>query len=200
MAHGNKTYKIILIEPSPIVAAGMQEILSTRPEFEIIAIIADCCHYLERLNSLQPDIIILNPLAVDRKHHVSLDAIFADTSAVIVALIYQYVAPETLHHYHAIIDINDTREKIVQKLFRLVTTLAPSAPPEGEELSAREKEILVAVAKGMLNKEIADSHNISIHTVITHRKNISRKTGIKSVAGLTVFAILHNLIDINEIE
>ena len=71
---------------------------------------------------------------------------------------------------------------------------------EGETLSAREKEILVCVAKGMLNKEIADRCNLSIHTVITHRKNITRKTGIKTVAGLTVYALLNNLIDINTIE
>ena len=71
---------------------------------------------------------------------------------------------------------------------------------KGEELSAREKEILVCVAKGMLNKEIADAENISIHTVITHRKNITRKTGIKTVAGLTVYALLNNLIDINTFE
>lgn len=67
-------------------------------------------------------------------------------------------------------------------------------------LSHREKEILVCVAKGMLNKEIADEMNISIHTVITHRKNITRKTGIKTVAGLTVYALLNNLIDINSVE
>jgi len=66
-------------------------------------------------------------------------------------------------------------------------------------LSEREKEILVSVAQGLLNKEIADRHNISINTVITHRKNITRKTGIKTVAGLTVYAILNNLLDINDI-
>jgi len=72
--------------------------------------------------------------------------------------------------------------------------------PEREELSSREKEILVSVAQGLLNKEIADRHNISINTVITHRKNITRKTGIKTVAGLTAYAILNNLVDINAIE
>ncbi len=72
--------------------------------------------------------------------------------------------------------------------------------PEREELSEREKEILVSVAKGMLNKEIADQYNISIHTVISHRKNITRKTGIKTVAGLTVYALLNDLIDINTVE
>ena len=71
---------------------------------------------------------------------------------------------------------------------------------EGGELSAREKEILVAVAQGKLNKEIADQYNISIYTVISHRKNITRKTGIKTVAGLTVYALLNNLIDMNSIE
>lgn len=68
-----------------------------------------------------------------------------------------------------------------------------SATP-GDKLSAREIEILSAVAQGLLNKEIAGKFNISIHTVITHRKNIVRKTGIKTIAGLTAYAILNNLI------
>ncbi|MCR5351500.1 MAG: helix-turn-helix transcriptional regulator [Bacteroidales bacterium] len=73
-------------------------------------------------------------------------------------------------------------------------------PEPRMELSDREKEILVSVAQGLLNKEIADKHHISINTVITHRKNITRKTGIRTVPGLTVYAILNNLIDINSIE
>ena len=76
----------------------------------------------------------------------------------------------------------------------------PVGDDSRSELSEREKEILIAVARGMLNKEIADLHGISINTVITHRKNITRKTGIKTVAGLTVYAILNNLIDISSVE
>ena len=71
---------------------------------------------------------------------------------------------------------------------------------EKEELSEREKEILLCVAKGMLNKEIADKFNISIYTVISHRKNITRKIGIKTVAGLTVYALLNGLLDVNSVE
>lgn len=74
------------------------------------------------------------------------------------------------------------------------------AKAEKEDLSDREKEILVCVAKGMINKEIADKYCISIHTVISHRKNITHKTGIKTVAGLTVYALLNGLIDINTVE
>jgi len=70
---------------------------------------------------------------------------------------------------------------------------------EAEELSEREKDIVRSVAKGFSNKEIADEHFISIHTVITHRRNISRKLGIHSSAGLTVFAILNKLVDIEDL-
>ena len=90
-------------------------------------------------------------------------------------------------------------EILVPMVVRMEEVVA-AARPEGEELSAREKEILVSVAKGKLNKEIADEYNISIYTVITHRKNITRKTGIKTVAGLTVYALLNNLIDMNSVE
>ncbi len=66
---------------------------------------------------------------------------------------------------------------------------------ENEELTNREKEVLRLVALGNSNKVIAEKLYISIHTVISHRKNISEKTGIKSISGLTVYAILNNLIN-----
>ncbi|MFW6309510.1 MAG: response regulator transcription factor [Prolixibacteraceae bacterium] len=70
---------------------------------------------------------------------------------------------------------------------------------EGEELSQREREVLKLVALGYSNKIIADKLFISIHTVISHRKNITEKVGIKSISGLTVYAILNHLIDTSEI-
>jgi DNA-binding CsgD family transcriptional regulator len=63
------------------------------------------------------------------------------------------------------------------------------------ELSERERDVLILVARGYTNKEIASELNISPHTVISHRKNIVHKTGIRSVAGLTVYAVLNKLID-----
>ncbi len=69
-----------------------------------------------------------------------------------------------------------------------------------ESMTEREKDILRCVARGMQNKEIADKLFISINTVTTYRRNISAKLNIHSAAGLTVFAILHRLVDINEID
>ena len=68
-----------------------------------------------------------------------------------------------------------------------------------EELTTREKDVLKHVALGYSNKIIAEKLFISIHTVISHRKNITDKTGIKSISGLTVYAILNNLIDTDTI-
>ena len=68
--------------------------------------------------------------------------------------------------------------------------------PVDRILSDREKEVLVCVAKGMINKEIADHLNISVHTVVSHRKNITAKTDIKTVAGLTIYALLNNLLEL----
>ena len=70
---------------------------------------------------------------------------------------------------------------------------------ETEELSEREKDVLVQLVKGLSNKEIADVLCISTHTVISHRKNITRKLQIHSTAGLTIYAIVHKLVDINSL-
>ena len=82
-----------------------------------------------------------------------------------------------------------------------ITKIQPSSPrriqiAETEELSDREKEVLIQVVRGLSNKEIADVLCISTHTVISHRKNISRKLNIHSTAGLTIYAIVNKIVPI----
>ena len=75
-----------------------------------------------------------------------------------------------------------------------------SSVRENEELSEREKDVLIQVVRGLSNKEIADVLCISTHTVVSHRKHITRKLNIHSTAGLTVYAIVNKLVDINNNE
>ncbi|MCR5455202.1 MAG: LuxR C-terminal-related transcriptional regulator [Bacteroidales bacterium] len=70
----------------------------------------------------------------------------------------------------------------------------------GEALSDREKDVIIGVVQGLQNKEIADQLNISVHTVITHRRNIARKLQIHSPAGLTIYAIVNGLVDISSVK
>jgi len=72
-------------------------------------------------------------------------------------------------------------------------------PSQNDELTNREREVLRLVAQGHSNKSIAENLFISTHTVISHRKNITEKLGIKSVPGLTVYAIIQKLIDPSDI-
>ena len=68
-----------------------------------------------------------------------------------------------------------------------------------EVLSEREREIVGCIVRGMTNKEIADNLFISVNTVLTHRKNISRKLNIHSVSGLTIYAIVNKLVNVGDI-
>lgn len=78
-------------------------------------------------------------------------------------------------------------------------TSHPAVLPAEHELSAREIEVLVLITKGLINKEIADKLNISLTTVITHRKNITEKLGIKSVSGLTIYAVMNGYVEADRI-
>jgi len=71
---------------------------------------------------------------------------------------------------------------------------------ENEQLSEREKDVVIGVVQGLTNKEIADKLFIAPNTVITHRRNISRKLQIHSTAGLTIYAIVNHLVDIGSVE
>ena len=105
-----------------------------------------------------------------------------------------------LKEYDESIAICDDIEMITTKINRLLhTEEEDEKDSEQETLSQREKEIITCVVKGMTNKEIADKLNISLTTVITHRKNIVEKLGIKSVSGLTIYAVMHGYIDADRI-
>lgn len=97
--------------------------------------------------------------------------------------------------FEEVLYTSDTHGQLQEKLNKIFNT----QKPKENELTQRENDIVRCIALGKTNKEIADSLFISPHTVITHRKNITQKLGIKSVSGLTVFAILNNLITVDEV-
>lgn len=81
-----------------------------------------------------------------------------------------------------------------------ISNMINKNPDNAEMLSDREKDVIVSLVQGMTNKEIADHLCISTNTVITHRRNIARKLQIHSPAGLTIYAIVNNLVDISSVK
>jgi len=200
MASGSK--HVLLVIPSQIIARGVEQIFEDLGEFRVTGILSDLSHgSLGRLRQLEADVLVVDPSVFGVESRPGLRNLLADyTDAPLVAIQTSPCDEDSLRQFDAVINLYDSPSSVIFKIRSAVESAQESHKTEGEELSAREKEILVCVAKGMLNKEIADLYNLSIYTVITHRKNITRKTGIKTVAGLTVYALLNNLLDINTIE
>lgn len=108
-----------------------------------------------------------------------------------------------------ILNIYQAEEQLVKDILKLhqhahhdgypVKDMPPTPPTTGHELSAREIEVLVLITKGLINKEIADKLNIGLTTIITHRKNITEKLGIKSVSGLTIYAVMNGYVEADRI-
>lgn len=168
-------------------------------------------HYIEHLRSGSYD-EARDIDHIDDCHDNIIEKISDLKSLVLKSLPSQCLGPERLQALSLVSALKEDleahgriEELVLEPMIRLMESELygreiESSDASRESLSEREKEILVGVATGLINKEIADRFNISIHTVITHRKNITRKTGIKSVAGLTVYALLNGLIDMNSVE
>lgn len=96
----------------------------------------------------------------------------------------------------------ETLENSLRTRLGAPATAAAEEPEPAAQLSAlgeREKDIVRCVAQGMSNKEIADALCLSVHTVTTHRRNISSKLGIHSTAGLIIFAIIHHIVELKDV-
>ena len=188
-------YRIVLIEPSEIVAAGISAILDKSPDFTVVHTLANPGY----LNSnTDADIIIIDPTVIDYNDRLDIRSHLGCTSAAIVALTHNNYEESVLRQYDECIGIYDNAQRIYQKLKSAMEENAGNPKSDLNELSSRERDILTAVAKGKTNKEIADEFNISIYTVITHRRNISQKLGINSIPGLTVYAIMNKLVDMSD--
>ena len=193
--------KVIIVEPSPIISAGLASYFDDCKQVSIVSQLDRIDRMEEKLATYNPDILIINPLLIAYDTNEQFLKICRDFSNVIpVALVSSYVDANILKQFQDVIEINDSKQKVVSKIFNLLNDSKISQDkPENVELSNRETDVLIALVKGLTNKEISDKLFISVHTVITHRKNIIRKTGIKSVSGLTVYALLNNLVEESDI-
>ena len=195
-----KTNKLIIVEPSPIISAGLIRYLEDINQIQIVSVLDSAESLQEKIVVHNPEWLIINPLIIGY-NNINLFRQFTQNNPNIlcVALITTYIDRVFLKNFKDTIELTDSKQKVVNKIINLLNNNEETTQNDTVELSNRETEVLVRVAKGMTNKDISEVLNISVHTVITHRKNIVKKTGIKSVSGLTVYALLNNLIDESEI-
>ena len=190
---------ILIAEPSYIIRKGLHLLLEQFPEINTITELtndADCQEWSK--SATEHQIIIVNTSMLP-----CLSGQISDFQKVDkTQLLYVSNSNLPLDAPTNQLSLKDSKATLTDKIshhIKIAMSIARQHEENEEDLSQREKNILQLVALGMTNKEIANKLFISTHTVISHRKNITRKLGIKTVAGLTVYAILNNLIQMEDI-
>lgn len=197
----DSSLKIAIAEPSVIIRSGLSVALKRIQGIHIqtfeIATYDLLANYI-RLH--KPDVLILNPSFWGMANLQKIKEDSGHNTLKCFALLSGMVDESILKFYDEKISLYDTVEQLKEKLDRLFETSTEENNDETNTLSLREKEILTCVVKGQTNKEIAQTLFLSTHTVITHRRNIARKLEIHSTAGLTIYAIVNKLIELDEIK
>lgn len=188
-----KRTHIVIAEPSFIIRRGVVALLHTTTLNADIAELPSIEQLEQQITDLNPDILIINPNYLGHFSLGHLKNKCGNDKMRVMALQVAIGEPSILKEYDGIVSIYDNADTIQSVISTMINT--DNEDDSQDKLSSREKEVLVCITKGMTNKEIADQLYLSIHTVVSHRRNISSKLDIHSPAGLTIYAIVNKLID-----
>ncbi len=183
--------KVLIINNSYVISSGLQNILNEITEITYSNIEFNEKNLLNDVAKFNPELLIINELVFK---FLKLEK--QTTTNVLIV-----IGDENKEsHKYFINTLNDNKSTVISLIRKCITeNFEKPTKIKNESLSSRENEIIKYVAIGFTNQEIADKLFISKYTVITHRKNITNKLNIKTVSGLTVYAILNNIIDINDV-
>jgi DNA-binding NarL/FixJ family response regulator len=194
------TKRVFIIHSSEIVRKGIMAILRNYFNFEYQQF-QSISEIGKELNDFENCLIITFIELADSIDQSFLRKLQEKNLVKTIGVSKNSIESVNIYGFSNCISLNTSSKNIVD----LVSTiLKENEHPtnkkyETSELSVREKDVLKLVALGNSNKDIAEKLFISIHTVISHRKNITEKLGIKSISGLTVYAIINKLIDTESI-
>ncbi len=187
-----------IVHPSALVAAGLTSLVRSIPGFHINVVRLDDYDTLaDEIEEIHPSIVMLDVMTASPRCLAELRRI---PSGPKIMGVYHAVMPQSMTAgFDAMLSIYDTPERLTSVIRGLLTAF-DDADEERRELSPREKDVVIALVKGMSNKEIAAEMHLSVNTIMTHRRNIASKLQIHSPAGLTIYAIMQKLIDINDLQ
>jgi len=202
--------RVLIVDDHPMVADGIRAILESYDDINVIATLSNGQEVLDQVDSLSPDVILMD-LNMPQVGGLTATEILLernpDTRILILSMhnAPEYVSTAMSHGARGYLlkDIpTDEIHTAIQTVMGGETylcggasaALKPTTGKGGEALTAREQTILLQLAQGQSNKEVAAELDISVHTVETHRKNIKRKLGINSTAGLTRYAMEHGVL------
>lgn len=195
----NLKYNIAVVSPSEIIKSGMACLFQENPEFRIQQY-SDFPSFYEYLLKNNCQIAIIDS-SMASSFQIKINEVRkANPGIQLILLVYQYVNSSVSNLFDGAITIDQP----FPEMLNVIRNYAEKENNDGEtskteSLSDRETDVLKLLVTGFSAKEVADKLSISVNTVITHRKNISAKTGIKSLAGLTIYAVTRKIISMKSI-
>ncbi|WP_208350057.1 response regulator transcription factor [Pseudaestuariivita rosea] len=202
--------KVVIVDDHPMVAEGIQAILETYDDLDVIATLVNGQEAIDQVEALAPDVMLLD-LNMPGVNGLSATEIILERRPETRILILsmhdspEYISSALSHGAKGYVlkdvptdEIKTAIDTVMQGRQYLCTgakgSLSPKIADGREALTNREQTILLQLAQGKSNKEVAAELDISVRTVETHRKNIKRKLGISSTAGLTRYALEHGVL------
>ncbi len=195
----NCRFNIAVVETSDIIYEGLHATFFNSSAQCSIIRVDSLNELITTINEKKVDVAIISPQCLQNRSREIKRIHKQFPNVLFVGIITSLIDKELQSIYHATYSIYDSQEQILSGICRMIKNAhIIDSDEEDETLSERETEVLRLLICGNSNKEIADSLNISIHTVVTHRKNITIKTGIRSQSGLTIYAISKNIVAIED--
>ncbi|WP_170788763.1 response regulator transcription factor [Ruegeria lacuscaerulensis] len=204
------TIRVLIVDDHPMVAEGIQSILESYDEIEVVGTLGSGQDAVDQVAGLQPDVILMDLNMPGLGGLSATEIILERLPETRILILSMHDSPEyistALSHGakgYVLKDVpTDKIKQAIDAVMRgeqyLCTGASGSLEPKGdntrEALTGREQTILLELAQGKSNKEVAHTLDISVRTVETHRKNIKRKLGISSTAGLTRYALEHGVL------
>jgi len=202
--------RVVIVDDHPMVTEGIQSILEGYDDIEVIAALACGQDIIDRIGDLAPDVVLLDlnmpgigglsptEIVLERRPGTRVLILSMHDSPEYIASALSHGASGYVLKDVPVDEIKRAIDAVMAGQRYLCTgaqgSLAPFSAPEREQLTNREQTILLQLAQGKSNKEVAVALDISVRTVETHRKNIKRKLGISSTAGLTRYALEHGVL------
>ncbi len=188
---------VIVVERNYLMQAGLEAMLMEIPGLMMVkTFTGDEVSLAGHIRKQQADVLILNPLALKEDPIVFLRKLKQIGKMVVFGLMEKETPVNLQSHFSHVLNVSDSKFDLQNKIRSVLHQ--DTRPGNHNLLSKREVTILKQVVLGLTNQEIADRLFLSIHTVTTHRKNINRKLGIKTVSGLTVYALMNHLVRMEE--
>jgi DNA-binding NarL/FixJ family response regulator len=196
-----KTKKVIVVSSAFLLSAGIENLA-----LELSGMLVDHVYIgseknlCEKIISKKPEYVVIDPESINDGLLPLLRKLNQEKQIKIIGLISSNSKNNIISLFRHTLNIQHTKYKLVETLKKIIGKEDKVNNQDEKLLSKRETEILRNLALGLTNQEIADKLFLSIHTVMTHRKKITRKLAIKTVSGLTVYALMNKLVDMREVE